>query len=300
MKKILILTSNIEDQTKKDFVKMVSSYFKDKKIEVVSKEIRKVLIIADNSHQVLVDGENVKNYSLVVFRGIRGGDMLRANSVAIFLEHIGVRFVDRIYINRGVSGNKMISLSKLCVNGLPIPKTIFWTGEIGIELFDTLSESLGLPFVAKSLTKERGRGVFLIKDINDFKKLKESCLFQKVIEKDHEYRVLVLGGEVGVFEEKIATSKGEFRNNVALGADEIFMNKNNIPLNIKEVAIKSANVLDLNIAGVDILVEKKTGKPYLLEVNRGPGLTYDTKISPEFREIAEYLERVVENPKIKV
>ena len=137
----------------------------------------------------------------------------------------------------------------------------------------------------------------LIKSKEDFGKLplkdkrggNNQYLFQKYIEIEDEYRVLVLGKKVGVWEKKLVTQKGEFRHNIALGAKEEFLPIADIPAGISEVAIKAADILNVQIAGIDVAIEKKTNKIFLVEVNRGPGLTYDTSISPEIDEIAKYL-----------
>jgi len=103
-----------------------------------------------------------------------------------------------------------------------------------------------------------------------------------------------LGEKAGVWERKIITAKGEFRHNIALGADEEFLPIAKIPDSISRLTVAAASFLSLQIAGVDIAVEKGTGKTFLVEVNRGPGLTYDTNLSPEIDEIARYLGKEAE------
>ena len=56
---------------------------------------------------------------------------------------------------------------------------------------------------------------------------------------------------------------------------------------------QQSGVLNLQIAGVDLAIQKKTNNVFLVEVNRGPGITYDTKISPEIDEMAKFLEESV-------
>jgi len=96
---------------------------------------------------------------------------------------------------------------------------------------------------------------------------------------------------VGVYERKVRTDENEFRNNVALGAKEEFLDLNQIPGVLKQIAVKAADVLGYQISGVDVLVDKTTGKYWLLEANRGPGLTYDEKVSPEMVKLAEYFAK---------
>ena len=60
-----------------------------------------------------------------------------------------------------------------------------------------------------------------------------------------------------------------------------------------DIAIKGARALDLDVAGVDICIEKITNQPWIIEVNRGPGIDYDTEFSPEMSEFARFLEKSV-------
>jgi len=77
---------------------------------------------------------------------------------------------------------------------------------------------------------------------------------------------------------------------LALGADEEYVDAEKMPREMKEIAIKAAKVLDIQIAGVDILTDTQ-GKRWLLEANRGPGLTYDLQVSPELDSLASFFTR---------
>ncbi|MFH1863713.1 MAG: hypothetical protein ABIJ85_02235, partial [bacterium] len=79
------------------------------------------------------------------------------------------------------------------------------------------------------------------------------------------------------------------RHNVALGAKELFLPVGKLPAEMEKIAVDGAKALNLQIAGVDIAVEEKTGNLFLIEINRGPGFTYDTKLSPEMDELAKYM-----------
>ena len=151
----------------------------------------------------------------------------------------------------------------------------------------------GYPLVAKELTLQLGKGVYLIKKKQDFDFLKkteeeEQFCFQKFIPNEKEYRLLVLGNQVAVYERKIRTDAKEFRGNVALGAEEEFLEVSQAPKEMKAVAVKAAQTLGLEVAGVDILIDSQTGKQWLLEVNRGPAFTYDLEVSPELPELASF------------
>ena len=245
--------------------------------------------------KVKVEGESVSKFDLVYFR--RVGDMMSiAGSLAICFDALGLKYLDAFFSHMGPARNKLSALLKLSLSGLPVPPTFFCFKEHVLENVDYLSTRFGFPLIAKELASQRGRGVFLVKNKSDFDFLNEATeddqfLFQKFYPNDEEFRLLVLGDKVGVYERKVRTDENEFRNNVALGAKEEFLDLNQIPGALKQIAVKSADVLGYQISGVDVLVDKTTGKYWLLEANRGPGLTYDEKVSPEMVKLAEYFAK---------
>jgi glutathione synthase/RimK-type ligase-like ATP-grasp enzyme len=288
--KILMIASNKDSKVKNHFVDLVKSNFKNQETTITITDLENVKIVAGKELKVIVGRIDVTAYNLIVFRGIKSCDQSLASSIAMCLKFLKVDFIDKVYGEMGISEKKLGSLLKLYTAGINIPESVYYSSVLTSTIYLEVKNDLGLPFVAKDLFLQRGKGVFLVSSEKDFLELpKREYLFQRYLDKEKEYRVLVLGKKVGVYEEKIAANKNEFRNNVALGAKEVFFNKKDITKSLEELATKAAGELNLQIAGVDIVIDKK-GKEYIFEVNRGPGLTYDEKISPEFKEIAEFLE----------
>ena len=299
MRRILILSSRIKKK-KKHFIKLVRKNFNCSDTEVIIKELESVSFEIDKGKiDLWIGSKKASLYDLVLFRGISLKDYSLVISIALCLKNLGIKFFDTIYSIAGPERSKLTSLIQLGVSGIPIPKTIFFADKGNSVHYRELAKRLGLPFVAKELSMQRGKGVFLINKSSDLDNLpmlskggsKNEYFFESFIDKDHEYRLLVLGNKVGVWEEKIVQKEGEFRNNVALGAKEIFMDLKDLPPKLDKLAVKVAKTLDLQIAGIDLISERKTGNVFILEANRGPGLTYDEKLSYEFKAIASFLER---------
>ncbi|KKR71362.1 MAG: Alpha-L-glutamate ligase, RimK family [Candidatus Woesebacteria bacterium GW2011_GWA2_40_7b] len=245
----------------------------------------------------------ITGFDLVCFRHVGGKFSVLASTLAICLQVKGVKLIDSVWSEIGPLGSKFTSLVKLGVEGLPIMKTIYvWQTKIPEET-ERITRELGFPLVAKELSMQRGKGVFKIDSVEDIANLPltdskgrdNQFMFQEYKDLGEEYRVLVLGRKVGVWEKKIVTVAGEFRHNVSLGAREEFMKIEDIPADLAKIAIDAAVKLNLQIAGVDIAVNKNTGKYCLIEVNRGPGFTYDTKVSPEMDQIAKFLREESES-----
>ena len=296
MKKLLILVGKIGP--KKEFLTeyIARNLPKEDKI-VLARFSDLIFTIEGEKIEINIDETDYKiqDFDLVYFRRAGGTFLSLAGTLAIYLKKLGIRFFDTTFRDIGPAGDKLTSYVKLSLAGLPtIPAYFCWHTKIE-EKKQEIIDKLGLPLVAKQLSLQRGKGVFLLKKIDDFKILSKDFpegefLFQKFYPGKDEYRLLVLGEAIGSFEKKLEISAKEFRHNVGLGSKEEFIDISKIPEKMKQIAIKAAKVLDIQIAGVDILVDEK-GKMWLLEVNRGPGLTYDPQISPELDSLASFFNQ---------
>lgn len=217
------------------------------------------------------------------------------SALACFLEFTKTPYSDTSWCKEGLN-NKLTSLIKMAAVGLPVPKSLFYCRETIVREKDQIITRLEFPLVAKNIWQNRGKGVFLLKEAKDFEGLinktsfGDHLLLQKFHPNDGDYRIVVLGNEVRAWEKRTRIAD-EFRNNAALGGKEEFFPLGEIPLQMKEIAIKAAKVLDLQVAGVDLLIDSKTGEIYILEVNRSPGFTTDLKISTELPAIATFFRQ---------
>lgn len=175
------------------------------------------------------------------------------------------------------SVSKMHDLVLFQKAGFRVPKTVFLEQRVAASL---LEKSLGFPMVAKEDRSRKGDDVYLLKSrasLAEFlKKLEipkkslaaKTYQFQEFIPADFDVRVIVIGGRVLGAIKRQAVRRGEFRHNISLGgrATEI-----KISPKMARDAIKACEVLGFDFGGVDFITHKKTGKTYILEVNRSPG-----------------------------
>ena len=299
MKKLLILVDNIGP--KKEFLaEYISKNLSSDDKLVLARFSDLIFNIKKGKVEIVIEGTDyqIQDFNLVYFRRAGGKFLSLAGTLAFCLDSFGIKFFDTSFKEMGVAGDKLTSYLRLSLAGLPtIPAYFCWNTKI-FEKRQEIIDRLGLPLVAKQLSLQRGEGVFLIKKIEDFDLLNKDFsqsqfLFQKYCLGKDEYRLLVLGDKIGSFEKKIKNNPNEFRANVALGAKEEFIDIQKTPQEMKEVAIKAAQTLRIEIAGVDTLVDEKS-QLWLLEVNRGPGLTYDPKISPELDSISLFFKQELE------
>lgn len=297
MKKILILAS-IRSENKEKFLVYLQNYFGGKAEVVLGIFSDLTFEIGNDKILIELDGRNIDDFDLIYFRNTKGFSSM-ANSLAIYLESTKVRFFDRSFIN-SFNGDKFSALMRMAVSKLPIvPSFLCWKESIPKNK-QKIVEKFGFPIVAKEVTTQRMQSIYLLNSLEDFDKLPELTnrdnparyLFQKFINFDKEFRLMVLGEEIGIVHTKTLRDNTKFQ----LGYSDInenpeFLDPSEVSNTIKNTAIKAAMALHIQIAGVDICREVGTGKIFVFEVNRGPGIDYDTTVSHELEKIAQFFEK---------
>lgn len=291
MKRLLILASKSTPQ-KDALVKYLQDSLKEKAEVSFASFADVTFFISNDKVEIKVNGRDIRDFDLIYFR--RAKEYLRvARTLALWLNHLNIRFFDTVFGKIAFFGDKLTSLSLLKVAGLPILPTFFCWRDKVIKYSDEIVEKLDYPIVAKELTRQHGKGVFLIRQKTDFENLLKNTseesrfMFQKHILIDKEYRLLVLGNKVASLQ-ILRRDLSEFRLKIDWEAREEFVEVEAASSEMRELAIKGAKIMNLQIAGVDAAIEKSTGKIWVFEVNRGPGLTYDTNISPDLPQLAKF------------
>ena len=133
----------------------------------------------------------------------------------------------------------------------------------------------GAPLVIKLLEGTQGKGVVLAETnkaaesvISAFKSLKANILVQEFVKEAQgkDLRCFVVDGKVVGAIQRQAVA-GEFRANLHLGGKAMAVK---LTAEERKIAAQAAKVMDLKVAGVDI-IRSSTG-PKVLEINSSPGL----------------------------
>jgi ribosomal protein S6--L-glutamate ligase len=171
------------------------------------------------------------------------------------------------------SRDKLYSSQLFSGNDIQIPITGF--AKSPLDTKDVINMVGGAPLVIKLLQSAQGKGVVSAETdkaaesvINAFKSLQANILVQEFIKEaaGKDLRCFVVNGKVVASIERTAP-KGEFRSNIHMGGSAKPVK---ITQEEKRLAIKAAKILNLAVAGVDIIRSNKG--PLLLEVNSSPGL----------------------------
>lgn len=292
-KKLLILVDKIGPKTE--------LFLKELKNATVAQFTDLLFDINGKNLQVLVNGISITKFGLVYIRRADHSHFSLAGSLARCLDKLGVAYLDRSFSEIGASGDKLTSYIKLSVADVPVPHSIFCMG-VNIERYsDYIISELEFPIIAKELVGQHMTGIYAISNKKQFEELPRKIgehlrnakyLFQKYIPLEREYRLLVLGDEVRAVHTKVPRDYTQLKLNYSdMNVYEKYLTVDDVSLKNREVAVKAAKCLNVQIAGVDLAIEKGTGNPFIFEVNRGPGFNYDTSVSPEVPEVSKFLEK---------
>jgi len=171
------------------------------------------------------------------------------------------------------SRDKLRASQLLARKGIGLPVTGFANSP---DDTDDLLESVGgAPVVIKLLEGTQGVGVVLAETkkaaesvIEAFRGLKANFMVQEFIKEagGADIRCLVIGDKV-VASMMRQGKEGEFRSNLHRGGSAKLIR---ITPEERSTAVRSARVMGLNVAGVDLL--RSNHGPVVMEVNSSPGL----------------------------
>lgn len=171
------------------------------------------------------------------------------------------------------SRDKLFSSQIFSKNGINTPITGF--AKSPLDTKGLIKMVGGAPLIVKLLESTQGKGVVLAETakaaesvINAFKSLHANILVQEFIREagGKDIRCFVINNKVVASIQREA-QKGEFRSNIHMGGKASVIK---ITPEERKLAIKAAKVLNLPVAGVDIIRSNKG--PMVLEVNSSPGL----------------------------
>ena len=253
-----------------------------------------------NEFKLTVQGKDLVNFDLIYIRMV-GKRLEDATMVVNYAKDKKIKIVDKAYedslfIPSTIS--KAMEMKKLIEAGIPLPETYF--GSLYL-IKEKVAKILGFPFVLKSTSGKKARDAWLVDDnetldflvsqLREREKMGDRFFGQKLIKATQRIRALVVGEKViGAITRPTKWRKSYTKGTVA----DVEAKKGAlIPVAQKysDIAIKASNAADLDVSGIDILEEDKTGKLYVIEANAAPSwnlIKKDCGIDVE-KEILKYI-----------
>ncbi|MDL5362020.1 RimK family alpha-L-glutamate ligase [Halalkalicoccus sp. NIPERK01] len=186
------------------------------------------------------------------------------------------------------SRNKGEVIARLSRAGLPVPETVVVSNPVPREELRAVFERFDPPVVVKPNSTTRGAGVTLAADLDSFLGIcdylglvhdfpatdDKSFLVQEFLPDARDYRAMVVGGE---YAGAVERSGEGWKHNVHAGARATGVALSD---DLRDLAERSAAVLDVPFLGVDLLVSE--GRAVVSETNARPTVDAATKYEPGF------------------
>lgn len=228
-----------------------------------------------NSMKILHEDTDLREYSFVWLSSFWDSRDL-AYAIKLYLDF---HQVPHTYVEKCTS--KITDQVSFSLSRISSPNTVFVDSQNLDDYIEKVERACKYPLIVKDIKGSRGRCSAyvadrdkLIKQYNTLPKHRK-YFFQQFIPNDYDWGVLVANGEI-VSAEKSFPKEGEFRNHACNGGKEVFVDISEIPQSVKDIALEATKTLGLFWSRADIIVDKDTDIPYIMEVNRSPGVTSGT------------------------
>ncbi len=240
-------------------------------IKVISSKEVDLVVTREDRTSIIFRGQGVKLPTFIIPR--RGSATTYFDlSVIRHLERLGVYSVNSSHCVETVR-DKLFTQQILAENNLPVPKTMLVKFPTDVNFVE---KYLNFPVVVKTLSGTQGNGVYLIENKHNFEDLmgfieaskqNTNIILQEYIASSHgrDLRVFVVGSRVVACMQRTSQG-GAFKANFSRGAN---VTQYEITPEIEWLATETTRLLDLQIAGIDLLFDKDHF--LVCEANSSPG-----------------------------
>lgn len=216
---------------------------------------------------------NLDEYDFVYFRKA-GASMQQMQACAYYLQEHNIPFFDT-EILKASSRNKLSQMAALQRKQIPIPATLFCRNKRRLLrlISTTYADNFAFPVIAKATGGSRGDANFLVKSKDELTALLASnrrhFLIQEFVPNDGDYRFFVAGGVVRGAIYRQADGDSHL-NNTSQGAKASLEKLSNFKPALLSQVVEASYTFRRDCAGVDVMFDKNSNKPFFLEVNRAP------------------------------
>ena len=266
--KIAILSRNAKLYSTKRLIEAAQA--RGHEVQVID-HLRCYMNITSMNPSIHFKGQKLEGFDAVIPR-IGASVTFYGTAVLRQFEMMGVYPLNEsVAISR--SRDKLRSLQLLARKGIGLPVTGFARNPDDVD--DLINTVNGAPLVIKLLEGTQGIGVVLAEtkkaseSVSEaFMGLNVNILVQEFIQEANgaDIRCLVVGDKV-VAAMKRQGKEGEFRSNLHRGGTASLIR---ITPQERATAVRAAQIMGLNVAGVDLL--RANHGPVVMEVNSSPGL----------------------------
>jgi glutathione synthase/RimK-type ligase-like ATP-grasp enzyme len=245
-------------------------------------------------------GEDIAHFDMVHFKATPRRRMDIAAAAGQYLKKRNVPFIDTTIMTfPGTS--KLYQYMLLANHDITVPPSVFVATQHLQGAYSLFAETLGTPFVLKDIYGSRGRENHLVSSEKDFAKVAKrlaeqevSVIAQQFVDNDGDYRLLTFGRKIALVIFRQRQDKKTHLNNTSQGGKATLVPVESLPVKLQQDSITAAKVLEREIAGVDMMQDKRSGTWYCLEVNEDPQIASGAFISDKAQAYATFLESEIE------
>lgn len=296
MKKILLLYHNRDrsNDVKSDEFGIRVAEKLAPSAEVISSDIDELFFEVSNDTTRIyhpTKGYDVADFDLVAFRHVSTcAD--EAHAITLYCEKHGIQYIDS-YLNRPTL-DKMSASFLHWSNNLSVPHTLF--GPVS-ELVRRMPE-FGQKVVVKDNHGFKGEKNFVVSSAKELTEILDAhadtkFVMQKFISNEGDYRVLVFNYKPVLVIKRTAAS-GEYLNNTSKGGNAEIVPVESLDPATLAMCVQASRVEQLEVAGVDIIIDSTTHAPYILEVNQAPQVSSGSFMDEKLEKYAEMLMELVQ------
>jgi gamma-F420-2:alpha-L-glutamate ligase len=262
-------------------------------LNIVRPEQLDLIVTQEDQKSIRLDGKITDLPDFVI---PRQGAATTYFSLAIIrhLERLGVLILNTSDAIEAAK-DKLYTHQILATTHFPLPKTMLVKFPFETDLVEKL---IGLPVVIKAISGTDGSGIYLAENRESFEdvltlvestKSGANLILQEFIanSRGRDLRVIVVGGRPVACMLRQATD-GSFKANITRGGEP---RPYKMTSEIEMMAVEASRILNLDIAGVDLLFDTDHFK--LCEVNSSPGFKGMERAYPDIN-IADTILQYVE------
>lgn len=252
------------------------------------------------SHLVVRNARTKKRYDDL--DGIHIANWRKAPEIAMalarYIEKRGGKVMSSEIINFPAM-TKLGEMVRMADKKIPMPDSFFVRDKYLVDMARSQKLPYGFrfPLIVKSITGSMGASNWLVRDFQQFgeivsQPLDDMVVVQSFVPNDCDYRVLIFGGKISAVIRRSRQTSDTHLNNTSAGGRGDMVSVDEFPDAWKEISLRAAEATGrLDIAGVDIIVDSKTGKPYVLEVNKTPQIETGSNVDEKTDIFIDYIIR---------
>ncbi|HSX06384.1 MAG TPA: RimK/LysX family protein [Candidatus Saccharimonadia bacterium] len=298
-RRVLVLDNRPET---KDFFTQVRANT-DKQVEFVCARYDALRFEINGAYTRIVNTTDkecdLSEYDLVYFKShIANAEF--AATAAEYLRYKSRRFIDREVANY-TSASKLSEAMRLVTHNVLLPRSIVAKTSLLLESYDQVVETIGSPFVLKEIASDRGRNNYLVSNTKEFHDILTQAnlghiyMAQEYIENDGFLRLNVFGNDMPLAVWRASHTHADplkrHLNKPTGGVNASKLADSELSPEVVNSAVAAASYMGRQVAGVDMVQDKRTKQWYILEVNYAPQLWSGSFVGAKAEAVARFFEK---------